>query len=69
MTALEFQGSLDANGVLQVPPAVAAQLANAASFRVLVLVPDDEGDDAWRHAGLERFFKDDSPGDSVYDNL
>jgi hypothetical protein len=70
VTALEFQASLDADGTLKVPKEVAAQLEEVASFRVLVLVSEDEAEDAaWRRLGIEQFLKDDAPGDSIYDNL
>jgi hypothetical protein len=70
MTALEFQASLASDGSLKVPREVAAQLEDVASFRVLVLVNDEEEEDAaWRRLGMEQFLKDDAVGDSIYDNL
>ena len=70
MTALEFQGSLAADGTLKVPKEVASQLEAVPSFRVLVLVSEDaEEEAAWRRLGVEQFLKDDAPSDSIYDDL
>ena len=70
MTALEFQCSLAADGTLKVPKEVASQLEDVSSFRVLVLVSEDaEEEAAWRRLGMEQFLKDDSPSDSIYDDL
>lgn len=70
MTALEFNTSLSADGTLKVPKEVASQLEELSSFRVLVLVNDEEDEDAaWRRVGIEQFMKDDAESDSIYDDL
>jgi hypothetical protein len=70
MTALEFQTSLAPDGTLKVPKEVASQLEDVSSFRVLVLVSDEQEEDAdWRRLGIEQFLKDDVETDSIYDDL
>jgi hypothetical protein len=69
MTALEFQASLDADGQVRVPPHVVAQLQHVPSFRVLVLVPQNEEDEAWNRAAEEDFFRGYADSDSIYDDV
>ena len=70
MTTLEFEGSLSPNGTLRVPDDVASQLRSLESFRVVVVLPDDDDDaEAWHRLGIEQFLKDDSPTDAIYDDL
>lgn len=72
MTTLDFEASLDSQGRVKIPDDVAAQLKAVPSFRVIVLVPDDdedEDDEAWRRLGIEQFVKGFDDGDSIYDDL
>ena len=70
MTTLDFESSLDANGAVKVPEDVASQLRSLPSFRVIVLVPDEDDDEAdWRRLGIEQFVKGYADSDSIYDDL
>jgi hypothetical protein len=69
MTALEFQASLNPDGTVNVPQDLAAQLKDVPSFRVLVLVPHDEEDEAWARLTEAEFFRGYADSDSIYDDL
>ncbi len=74
MTALEFQGSLNADGTMKVPQDIASQLHNVESFRVLLLVPSDsetaeQEDEAWDKLTEQEFFRGYTDSDSVYDDV
>ena len=71
MKAWEFEAPLGADGTVQVPAAVSAQVPVGSHIRVLVLMPDAEDDEAeerdWKRLGLLGFFRDDCPEDAIYD--
>jgi hypothetical protein len=48
---------------------MAAQLKNVPSFRVLVLVPQDEGEAAWARMTEAEFFRGYADSDSIYDDV
>ena len=68
MKAVEFTIELSGAAVLQIPSDAAAQLPKAGRARVIVLTDDDADDAEWRTATYERFLREDSP-DSIYDCL
>jgi hypothetical protein len=71
MKALEFEATLDKDGVLKIPADVAARMPLGAPVRVLLLVQepaDDEADErAWKRFGAEQFLKGYAPEDAIYD--
>ena len=69
MTALEFQATLNPDGTVNVPQNMAAQLKNVPSFRVLVLVPQDDEDEAWDRLTESEFFRGYADSDSIYDDV
>jgi hypothetical protein len=69
MTALEFQASLNLDGTVQVPQDMAAQLKDVPFFRVLVLVPQGEEDQAWARLTESEFFRGYADSDSIYDDV
>jgi hypothetical protein len=70
MKAFEFCGQLAPDSTtLTVPAELAAQLPPGAQVRVLLLVPEDDGDAAWARLTTEQFFKGYDDADAVYDHL
>ncbi len=69
MRALEFQGRMNPDHTLTVPPEVAAQLEGAQSIRVILLVPDSEEDGDWMRLSAEQFLKGYADSDAIYDDL
>jgi hypothetical protein len=69
MKPIEFDTELQGNAFLSIPQEVAARLPKTGHAKVIVYVDDgDSGDAQWRKASYERFMKEDSPEDSVYDD-
>ena len=65
---IEFTTELNSKRVLSIPKEIAAQLPEAGEARVIILTPDDSEDADWRKAAYERFMRDDSTEDAVYDS-
>jgi len=69
MKPIEFDTELQGEAFLSIPKEIAARLPKRGHARVVVYVDDDNsGDEQWRKATYERFMKEDSPEDSVYDD-
>ena len=49
MKAIEFESKLTSDARLDVPEAVAEKIPKEATVRVIVLMPEDAEDQAWRH--------------------
>ncbi len=70
MKALEFTAPFKPDGTISVPVPVAAQLAPGQQLRILVLVEDDEEEDAdWYRMAAQGFFRGYDEGDAIYDQL
>ena len=67
MKAIEFESTLSSDSNLKVPAALAEQIPKEGSVRVIVLVPDDETDDAWRRLTERQFLSGYDEGDNIYD--
>jgi hypothetical protein len=72
MLILEFKAQLNSDGTLKIPEEIAAQIRpGGQQVRVVMMVEEseEEEDRDWHQLALERFFKDDAEGDSIYDEL
>jgi hypothetical protein len=67
MKALEFEATLSRDSSLKVPEYVASCLPKDEAVRVIVLLPDHEGDVEWRQVTRDRFLAGYSDGDNLYD--
>ena len=67
MSSIEFETELRGDSTLPLPPDVVAGLPKSGRVTVVVLVPDDVEDQAWRQAAYEQFMRDDGTEDAVYD--
>ena len=67
MTSIEFETELRGEPSLPLPPEIARQLPKSGRAKVVVLIHDDQEDEAWRRASYEQFMRDDNPEDAVYD--
>lgn len=65
--ALQFETELHGKTELPIPPQIAARLPDSGKARVILLIEEDAEDAEWRQAAYERFVREDSPEDSVYD--
>jgi hypothetical protein len=69
MKAVEFEGIVNPDGQIVVPPEIAGQLTPGESLHV-VLQWSKTGEDAtWRAEGLRRFESAYAPEDAVYEQL
>jgi hypothetical protein len=70
MKAIEFVTSMRPDGSLSLPPAVAEVLRGHDDlFRVLVLMPDEDGDAEWRRFTAEQFLAGYADSDAIYDEV
>lgn len=67
MQPVEFIIELKGDGVVVIPPEVAAQLPKRGPARVVILTPPDAADAAWQRTAHEQFLRDDAADDAVYD--
>jgi hypothetical protein len=69
MPVWQFQGHLNPNNTVNIPPEVAGQLQPSEPVRV-VLVPGNADDDAeWKHLAAEQFLRGYAPSDDIFDQL
>lgn len=68
MHAVEFTTELSSKPLFTIPGDVAAQLPKTGRARVIVLTSDDTEDAHWHRLAYERFMREDSPEDAVYDH-
>ena len=70
MKAVEFEGTVTANGQIAIPAEIAGQLPPGESLHV-VLQWDAAADEdaAWRTQGRERFEAAYAPEDAIYERL
>ena len=69
MKALEFKGSVAANGQIELPPRIAQQIPAGAILQILLSWGAPTSDDAWKSSGRQRFEAAYAPEDSVYEQL
>ncbi len=69
MKFLEFQGHLNADQTLTVPPAVAQQIKDEDSSRVVLLVPDEKENRRWSDLTAMQFLSGYAEGDAIHDRL
>jgi hypothetical protein len=69
MKAFEFPAILNPDGTLQVPGSVASSLPQGEAMRLLVLIPENQGDDEWEHLAAMEFGQGYADGDAIYDQL
>lgn len=66
--AFEFQIEPPADGVIPLPPSIADEVAAASRVKVIVLLNNDE-EEAWQKLTTEQFFRGYAPSDAIYDDL
>jgi hypothetical protein len=70
MKAVEFEGTVTANGQIAIPAEIAGQLPLGERVRIVAQWDGaDDEDGAWRALGRQRFEAAYAPEDSVYDQL
>ena len=69
MKVLEFQTQMPSDGLLKVPPDIAAQILGDDQLRVVLVVGEPSEDEAWRALTVERFLAGYAESDAIYDNL
>ena len=69
MKAFEFQTQMPADGILNVPAHITAQIPDDDRVRVVLVVGEPTDDEAWGSLTAERFPSGHAPGDAVYDNV
>jgi hypothetical protein len=67
MKALEFEATLRNDSSLKVPEDVASCLPKDEAVRVIVLLPDQDGDSDWGQIARGQFLAGYGDGDSIYD--
>jgi hypothetical protein len=68
MRAFEFQGTVNQDATLLVPPEIAAQIQQQP-VRVIVLLPDSDEEKVWAQVTAEQFFKGYAESDAIYDQV
>ncbi len=69
MKVLAFQAQIPCDGILQVPPDIAAQIPDHDRVRVVLLIGESTEDEAWRTLTADRFLAGYSESDAIYDIL
>ncbi len=69
MKVLEFQAQIPSDGILQVPPDIAAQIPDADRVRVVLLVGDSFEEEDWKRLTADRFLAGYSQSDDIYGSL
>ena len=69
MKVVEFQSELRPDHTLSVPAGVIERIPCGQSLRVLVLVPEDAGDQAWEELAAAEFGMGYADSDAIYDQL
>ncbi len=69
MKVLEFQTQIPCDGILKVPPDIAAQIPDDDQVRVVLVIGESTEDEAWRTLTADRFLAGYSESDAIYDNL
>jgi hypothetical protein len=73
MKPIELQLPISQDGTVTLPPEVFAQIGYEETVRLIVMVPEqlseEEEEAAWIRMGMEHFFKEDDPGDALYNDV
>ena len=69
MKAIEFQSTLTTDQTLFVPASVLEAIPVGQPVRVLILVPENEGDREWERRAAEEFGRGYAHTDAIYDQL
>jgi hypothetical protein len=70
MKTFEFQAPVSPSGTLTLPEEVASQVPAGQTVRVVLVVEDDRDEEReWIRMGMEHFFKEDDPGDALYNDV
>ncbi|MBI1915371.1 MAG: hypothetical protein HYS12_11625 [Planctomycetes bacterium] len=69
MKAVEFQSELRPDQTLNVPAAALERIPRGQILRVLVLVPEDTGDQVWEQRAAAEFGMGYADSDAIYDQL
>jgi hypothetical protein len=69
MKVLEFQTQIPGDGILKVPPEIAAQIPDDDQVRVVLVIGESSEDEAWRTLTADRFLAGYSESDAIYDDL
>lgn len=69
MKAVEFQSELRPDHTLSVPAKIAEGIPCGQTVRVLVLIPEDQEDQAWEQLAAAEFGLGYADGDAIYDDL
>jgi hypothetical protein len=70
MKTFQFQVPVSTGGTLTLPAEVASQVPAGQTVRVLLVVEDDRDEEMeWIRMGMEHFFKEDDPGDALYNDV
>lgn len=69
MSTVDFKGTLNANGQIDVPPEISSQVPKGAEAQVMLLWGPTDDENEWRNAGRTRFESSYSTEDSVYEQL
>jgi len=69
MKAIEFQSQLNPDHTLRVSASAAGAIPIGQPVRVLVLVPDSDGDDEWERLTVADFGQGYADEKAVYDRL
>ena len=69
MKVVEFQGSVAANGQIEVPAQLANQIPAGEPVQVVVMWGTADADDAWKMQARQRFEAAYASDDSVFDQL
>jgi hypothetical protein len=68
MSTIKFETELHGDSVLALRPEIVAQLPKSGTATVVLLLSDDEEDQAWQRLAYEQFIRDDDEEDSIYDS-
>jgi hypothetical protein len=69
MPTWQFDTHLNADSSFPVPPDVAAQLPSDQAVHVVLMTTQSDDEANWQRLTLEQFFRDDAPGDEIYDEI
>ena len=69
MKVLEFQAQIPGDGMLKVPPDIAAQIPGDDQVRVVLVIGESPEDQAWQKLTADRFLAGYAESDAIYDNL
>ncbi|MBA3483282.1 MAG: hypothetical protein H0T51_15850 [Pirellulales bacterium] len=69
MPTWHFNGHLNPDHTLTVPPEVAAQMRTDEVVHIVLVAGEPDGDADWRRLAVEQFLKGYGPGDEIYDQV